>query len=54
MAAAAQAGKPWLAAISATNVARMFTAVPTASMSRHRTIRMGTPPRQRREKNPFT
>jgi hypothetical protein len=54
MAAATQAGKPWLVAISETNVARMFAAVPAARVSRHRTIRMGISPRQRREKNAFT
>lgn len=51
MAAAAQDGAPWLAAISAMNVAIPFTTVPTHSMSRQSRVCIGTSPRQRRAKN---
>jgi len=51
MAAAAQDGAPWLAAISAMNVASMFAAVPTPSMSLQSKVCIGTSPRQRRAKN---
>ena len=51
MATAAHDGVPWLADISAMNVASMFTAVPTHSMSFQSKVCIGTSPRQRRAKN---